>query len=204
MAFPGVFVLPQHTLPVLLHPGKEGCQRPLPPGCWFGMRWPVPGPVMLGTELNAAFVWGGLLVSEATVSTEQGELGWGDSSSCPVPSLRTRWDVLTPQPAVLAQGVGAAPPALLPILGALPTKGFDAATLSLLTSWGEKSEWSSSVHSSGACKGADLEGVWRGVMCFSQSFKVSLPRSFWLLAGSCTQSATLAMVSVILSVSPII
>lgn len=39
-------------------------------------------------------------------------------------------------------------------------------------------------------------------MCFSQSFKVSLPRSFWLLAGSRTQGAALAMVSVILSVSP--
>ena len=44
-----------------------------PAGCWSGARWPVPDPVMPaanGAELNAAFVWGGLLVSEATASME--------------------------------------------------------------------------------------------------------------------------------------
>lgn len=41
-----------------------------PAGCLSGARWPIPGPVMPGAELNAAFVLRGLLVSEATTSTD--------------------------------------------------------------------------------------------------------------------------------------
>jgi len=44
---------------------------------------------MPGAELNAASVCSGLLVSEATSSTDGGEPGWGDGSSRPTGSAGT-------------------------------------------------------------------------------------------------------------------
>lgn len=82
--------------------GRGAVSGLCPAGCWFGMRWPLPGPVTPGAKLNAAFGLGGLLLSEATPSTEQGEPGWGDGSSHPIPShpapsQRTGWEYADPR-----------------------------------------------------------------------------------------------------------